>query len=48
MACDQGHKETAVALMEKGSDIHMKDNVSISNTCYLDTLYIYFTCNIWI
>jgi hypothetical protein len=29
MACRRGRKEIAVALIEKGADIHMENNVSI-------------------
>jgi ankyrin repeat protein len=33
MACRYGHKETVVALMDKGADIHIKDDeVGINNT----------------
>jgi ankyrin repeat protein len=41
VVCKEGHREIAVALLDKGADIHMKNNVSISNTCYLDSLCIY-------
>ena len=32
IACREGYKEIAVALIERGADIHMKYNVSINNT----------------
>ena len=32
IACRKGHNETAVALLDKGADIHVKDYVSISIT----------------
>ena len=28
-ACDESHKETAIALIDRGANIHMKNNVSI-------------------
>ena len=32
IACEYGPKETAVALIDRGADILMKDNVSKNNT----------------
>jgi ankyrin repeat protein len=31
IACHCGHKEIAVTLIDRGADIHMKNNVRINN-----------------
>jgi hypothetical protein len=31
-ACFNGEKEIAIALMDRGADMHMKTNVRINNT----------------
>jgi hypothetical protein len=42
MACRNGRKEIAVALMDRGTFIHVKDNVSLNNILTEnDVLYIY-------
>ena len=45
-ACEMGHSDVALFLIEKGADIYSKDNVSTFNKCFnrCNRLF-FFTCS---